>query len=85
MSVLERLSGTDTGELSRLEAAERDLKAQQKAVKKDITNKKKRDARLMDKAGKNLSVNQVLQIAAIKAREEEEKQRRKGKGKGKAS
>ena len=54
-------------------------------MKKDITNKKKRDARLMDKAGKNLSVNQVLQIAAIKAREEEEKQRRKGKGKGKAS
>ena len=70
--------------MANLEAQQKDLLLQKKALTKQIRLKKVRDERLMSKAAKNLTAAQLLELASKKSAAEKAKASAKSKAKSKA-
>ena len=65
-------------EAQALEERRKELNDQKRAVTKEIKNKRKRDDRIMSKAGRNLSSSQILTVAARKLAKEEKRSQQQG-------
>lgn len=88
-AVLLHLQGMEqakSAEISAIEDQIKEMKKEEKRIKHDLKLKKEREARLKDKAAKNLTANQLLQLAGIAAAKEKAKADAKAnpKAKGKA-
>ena len=64
---LESLGAARAMEVDAMEAQRVEIERQRSAIKKDIKNKKARDNRLINRAAKDLTADQMMQVAAIKA------------------
>lgn len=63
---LQGLGNAQADEVEELERQERELNRQRTVLKRAIKNKRQRDSRLLDKAAKNLSAEQLMALAAKK-------------------
>ena len=66
-ATLGALGAVHAGEIEALEQRQRTLTQQKKALQREIKNKKERDKRLMGKAVRELTEQQLVQVAALKA------------------
>ena len=65
--LLATLGDATFDEINALEQRSRALNAEKRLVQKEIKNKKGRDARLMKRAAKDLTTDQLIKIASLKA------------------
>ena len=77
-SFIRGLGAARAGEANLLDQRMQAIEREKAAVQKEIKNKKARDKRLINRAAKDLTLSQVMEVAALKAA------KGKGKGKGKA-
>ena len=66
VNALTELTAAAQTEMNELESRRKDLNVARAEVTRTIQNKRKRDVRLMEKCGKNLSPEAMLQLAATK-------------------
>ena len=66
VNALAELTAAAQTEMNELESRRKDLNVARAEVTRTIQNKRKRDVRLMEKCGKNLSPEAMLQLAATK-------------------
>ena len=64
---LTTLGNASHDEITALEQRSRALVAEKRLLQKEIKNKKSRDARLMKRAAKDLTAEQLIKVAALKA------------------
>ena len=86
LAVLSGIGNAYQGELGRLQEREKEILAERARVRKDIRNKRARDKRLLNKACKNLTPEQLVHAAGLLAAKGSSKGkggRGKGKGQGK--
>lgn len=67
LAALGALGAAEPDDVEQLEAQQRELLAQKKTIGKQIKQKKQRDDRLMKKAVKHLSDDQLVRVMALKA------------------
>ena len=77
-SFIRGLGAARAGEANLLDQRMQAIEREKAAVQKEIKNKKARDKRLINRAAKDLTLSQVMEVAALKVA------KGKGKGKGKA-
>ena len=65
-TLLRNIGGRAATEISELEQRNRELQQEKRLLTKQIKNKKTRDARLMRRAAKDLTSEQLVQVAALK-------------------
>ena len=64
---LATLGNASHDEITALEQRNRALLAEKRMLQKEIKNKKNRDARLMKRAAKDLTAEQLIKVASLKA------------------
>ena len=86
LAILSGIGNAYQGELGRRQEREKEILAERARVRKDIKNKRARDKRLLNKACKNLTPEQLVHAAGLLAAKGSSKGkggRGKGKGTGK--